>query len=87
LQRDNEVVLAEDDQEFLSRLQLTLNRAASPGRSVRSICMDRLFFVTHLADDDSGGSGNTSWFPRTRIQYCTNTFDIRSTSSCSGKSR
>ncbi|UJR30036.1 hypothetical protein I4U23_017581 [Adineta vaga] len=33
LQRDNEVVTAEDDQEFLARLQLTLNRASSPGRS------------------------------------------------------
>ncbi|CAF3667282.1 unnamed protein product [Adineta steineri] len=33
LQRDNEIVTAEDDQEFLSRLQLTLNRAASPGRN------------------------------------------------------
>ncbi|CAF3627668.1 unnamed protein product [Rotaria sp. Silwood1] len=33
LQRDNEIVAAEDDQEFLSRLQLTLNRAASPGRT------------------------------------------------------
>ncbi|CAF0841984.1 unnamed protein product [Rotaria sordida] len=33
LQRDNEIITAEDDQEFLSRLQLTLNRAASPGRT------------------------------------------------------
>lgn len=34
MQRDNEIVSAEDDQEFLTRLQLTLNRAASPGRTV-----------------------------------------------------
>ena len=34
MQRDNEIVTAEDDQEFLSKLQLTLNRAASPGRAV-----------------------------------------------------
>lgn len=34
LQRDNEVITAEDDQEFLTRLQLTLNRAASPSRTV-----------------------------------------------------
>ncbi|CAF1262588.1 unnamed protein product [Adineta ricciae] len=33
LQRDNELITAEDDQEFLARLQLTLNRASSPGRS------------------------------------------------------
>lgn len=33
LQRDNEVITAEDDQEFLTRLQLTLNRAASPSRT------------------------------------------------------
>ncbi|CAF3890340.1 unnamed protein product, partial [Rotaria sordida] len=33
LQRDNEIIMAEDDQEFLSKLQLTLNRAASPGRT------------------------------------------------------
>ena len=35
LQRDNEIITAEDDQEFLTRLQLTLNRAASPGKAVR----------------------------------------------------
>ncbi|CAF1195032.1 unnamed protein product [Adineta steineri] len=33
LQRDNEIINAEDDQEFLAKLQLTLNRAASPGRA------------------------------------------------------
>ncbi|CAF1273083.1 unnamed protein product, partial [Adineta steineri] len=33
LQRDNEIIAAEDDQEFLAKLQLTLNRAASPGRA------------------------------------------------------
>jgi len=33
LQRDNEIITADDDQEFLARLQLTLNRAASPGRA------------------------------------------------------
>ena len=34
MQRDNELITAEDDQEFLSRLQLTLTRAASPSRTV-----------------------------------------------------
>jgi len=33
LQRDNELITAEDDQEFLTRLQLTLNRAASPSKT------------------------------------------------------
>jgi hypothetical protein len=28
------VITAEDDQEFLAKLQLTLNRATSPGRTV-----------------------------------------------------
>jgi len=37
LQRDNEIITAEDDQKFLARLQLTLNRAGSPGRGDENV--------------------------------------------------
>ncbi|CAF1197504.1 unnamed protein product [Didymodactylos carnosus] len=33
LQRDTEIITAEDDQEFLTKLQSTLNRTASPART------------------------------------------------------
>ena len=54
LQRDNEIVTAEDDQEFLARLQLTLNRAASPGRTVRehaSMILSLRHSSVHLKDE------------------------------------
>ncbi|CAM2698002.1 unnamed protein product [Rotaria socialis] len=37
LKRDDEIIMAEDDQEFLSKLQLTLNRTASPTRTDENV--------------------------------------------------
>ncbi|CAF5089777.1 unnamed protein product, partial [Rotaria sp. Silwood1] len=55
LQRDNEIIMAEDDQEFLSKLQSTLNRAASPGRTDEN--------ATSVPTRPSGGSGGVGSQP------------------------
>lgn len=40
LQRDNEIIVAEDDQEFLSKLQSTLNRSSSPTKVLLLTLLD-----------------------------------------------
>ncbi|CAF4111576.1 unnamed protein product, partial [Rotaria sp. Silwood2] len=59
LQRDNEIVMAEDDQEFLSKLQLTLNRAASPGRTDEN--------ATSVSTRTSGVSGGVGSQPTAAV--------------------